>query len=67
MLILLELLILTFSLIIYIILSLVNLEIFIIFYLVFIVCERVLGLTLLILIVRYYGNELYYVFNLIKF
>lgn len=31
------------------------------------VCERILGLALLILIVRFYGNELYYLFNVRRF
>lgn len=62
-----ELIILNISLIIYIVFRLVNLEVFIIYYLVFRVCEGVLGLTLLILIVRFHGNELYYLFNIKKF
>jgi len=52
---------------IYIIYSLINLEIYIIYYLVFSVCEGVLGLSLLVLIVRIFGNELYYTFNISKF
>lgn len=62
-----ELIILNLSIIIYLIYSLINLDLFIIYYLVFIVCERTLGLALLVLIVRYHGNELYYLFNLRKF
>lgn len=66
-LIIIELLILNLSLIIYIIFNFINLEIFIIYYLVFRVCEGVLGLGLLVLIVRFHGNELYFLFHINKF
>nr|YP_010968344.1 NADH dehydrogenase subunit 4L [Paraponera clavata]WNO15833.1 NADH dehydrogenase subunit 4L [Paraponera clavata] len=46
---------------------LLELEFYVIYYLVFSVCESCLGLSLLVLIVRYYGNDLYYSFNLTKF
>lgn len=62
-----ELIILNISIIMCIIYRIINLEIFIVYYLIFIVCERTLGLSLLVLIVRYYGNELYYIFNFRKF
>lgn len=62
-----ELIVLNLSIIIFLIFRLSNLEIYIIYYLVFRVSEGVLGLTLLVLIVRYYGNELYYIFNISKF
>lgn len=62
-----ELIILNLSIIIYLIYRLINLDLFIIYYLVFIVCERTLGLSLLVLIVRYHGNEIYYLFNFRKF
>lgn len=62
-----ELIILNISIIIYLIYRIINLELFIVYYLIFMVCERALGLSLLVLIVRYHGNELYYVFNLGKF
>lgn len=62
-----EIIILNLSIIIYLIYRLINLDLFIIYYLVFIVCERTLGLSLLVLIVRYHGNELYYLFNFRKF
>lgn len=62
-----ELIILNLSIIIYLIYRLINLDLFIIYYLVFIVCERTLGLSLLVLIVRYHGNELYCIFNFRKF
>lgn len=62
-----ELIVLNLSIIIFLIFRLNNLEIYIIYYLVFRVSEGVLGLTLLVLIVRFYGNELYYIFNISKF
>lgn len=67
MLIILELLILNVTLIIYIIIGYQFIEFYMIYYLVFTVCERRLGLALLVIIRRFYGNELYYLFNLIKF
>lgn len=62
-----EIIILNISIIIYLVYRIMNLDLFIIYYLVFIVCERTLGLSLLVLIVRYHGNELYYIFNIRKF
>lgn len=44
-----------------------NLKIYIIYYLIFRVCERVLGLIILVLVIRFYGNENYYLVNLFKF
>jgi len=46
---------------------LIKIELFLIYYLVFRVCEGVLGLRLLVLVVRFYGNELYYIINIRKF
>lgn len=66
-LIILELLVLNVSLIIYTIMRYQFVEFYIIYYLVFTVCERRLGLALLVIISRFYGNELYYLFNIIKF
>lgn len=63
----LEIMILIVALIIFLTLGVSNMEIYIIFYIVITVCERVLGLTILILIVRFHGNELYYSFRMIKF
>lgn len=63
----LELLVLNISLIIFLIYGVMGLEFYIIYYLVFSVCEGVLGLRLLVVIVRYYGSELYYMFNIRKF
>lgn len=62
-----EIIILNISIIIYLIYRIIRLELFIVYYLIFIVCERTLGLSLLVLIVRYHGNELYYLFNFRKF
>lgn len=47
--------------------GIMRLDFYMIYYLVFSVCERVLGLRLLVVIVRYYGRELYYIFNIRKF
>lgn len=63
----LELLVLNISLIIFLIYGIIRLDFYIIYYLVFSVCEGVLGLRLLVVIVRYYGSELYYIFNIRKF
>lgn len=62
-----ELLVLNISLIIFLIYGIIELDFYIIYYLVFRVCERVLGLSLLVLVVRYYGREIYYIFNIRKF
>jgi len=62
-----ELIVLNLSIIMFLVFRLNNLEIYMIYYLVFRVREGVLGLTLLVLIVRFYGNELYYIFNISKF
>lgn len=59
--------VLVISVIIFIIMGLINLEVYMIYYLVFRVCERVLGLIILVLIIRFYGNEFYYSINLFKF
>lgn len=62
-----EFLILRISLMMYRIFRILNIEIYIIYYLIFRVCERVLGLIILILIIRYHGEEIYYSINLFKF
>lgn len=67
LLILIELVVINVSLIIFIIFSIINMEFYLIYYLVFRVCERSLGLGLLVIIVRYYGRDLYYIFNIRKF
>jgi len=62
-----ELLVINISIIIYIIIVEVGIEFYLIYYLIFSVCERVLGLGLLVIIVRFRGNDLYYIFNFRKF
>lgn len=42
-------------------------EFTVIYYLVFRVCEGVLGLRLLVIVVRFSGRDLYYIFNIRKF
>ncbi|RLU14641.1 nad4l (mitochondrion) [Ooceraea biroi] len=44
-----------------------NLEIIFILYLVFSVCESVLGMGILVMVIRYYGDDYYNLFNLNKF
>lgn len=67
LLLLIELIVLNISLIIYLIYGVIGIDFYIIYYLVFRVCEGVLGLRLIVVIVRYYGSELYYMFNIRKF
>ena len=55
------------SLIMYLVLRTVGLESYLIYYLVFSVCEGVLGLRLLVMVARFYGRDLYYMFNIRKF
>lgn len=62
-----EFLILRISLIIYRIFRIFRIEVYIIYYIIFRVCERVLGLIILILVIRYHGEEIYYSINLFKF
>lgn len=62
-----EFLILRISLIIYIIFRILTIEVYMIYYMIFRVCERVLGLIILVLIIRYHGEEMYYSINLFKF
>lgn len=67
LLVMMELIVVNISLIIFVSLSILGLEFYLIYYLVFRVCERVLGLRLLVIVVRFYGRELYYVYNMRKF
>lgn len=67
LLILIELLVINITFLIFLIYRKIYLEFYLIYYLVFRVCEGVLGLRMLVIIVRYYGNELYYIFNIRKF
>ncbi|KAG5309763.1 NU4LM oxidoreductase, partial [Acromyrmex insinuator] len=66
-LIIIELLIVNMSICIYIVIVQVEIEFYLIYYLIFMVCERILGLGLLVIIVRFRGKDLYYTFNFIKF
>ncbi|ONI56925.1 NADH-ubiquinone/plastoquinone oxidoreductase chain 4L family protein [Wolbachia pipientis wVitA] len=43
-----------------------NSIIIVLFYLVFVVCERVLGLSILIILIRSYGNDRFKLLNLSK-
>lgn len=62
-----ELLIVVISLLLFFNFRIKGIEFFMIYYLVFRVCERVLGLIILVLIVRFHGNEYYVSINLFKF
>lgn len=62
-----ELVVINISLILFLRMGWLYIEFYLIYYLVFSVCERVLGLGLLVLIVRFYGDSLYYIFNFRKF
>lgn len=66
-LILIELMVLNIIVVIFLTFRVLNLEFYLIYYIVFALCERVLGLTILILIVRYSGNEYYYFLDILKF
>lgn len=67
LLILIEVLVINISLIIYIIYRFINNEYYLLYYLVFSVCERVLGISLLVIVIRFYGSELYYIMSISKF
>lgn len=62
-----ELIVVNISLLIFILFSILGMEFYLIYYLVFRVCESVLGLRLLVMVVRFYGRELYYAYNISKF
>nr|DAC76866.1 TPA_asm: NADH dehydrogenase subunit 4L [Tetraponera rufonigra] len=62
-----ELVIFNVTLIMGLSMSMINLDFIIVYYLVFSLCESVLGMALLVLCVRAYGNDLYYFFNIKKF
>lgn len=66
-LIILEIMIINVSMIMFNLFRILNIEFYLIYYLVFRVCERVLGVTLLVIVVRFIGNEYYYSFNISKF
>jgi len=65
-LIIIEIIILNLSVILFYRFGMVNLEIYLIYFLVFMVCERVLGVTLLVIVVRFLGNDLFYSFVIRK-
>nr|YP_009945169.1 NADH dehydrogenase subunit 4L [Monomorium pharaonis]QOE17536.1 NADH dehydrogenase subunit 4L [Monomorium pharaonis] len=67
MLLLMELMVMIISLLMFMILGLMNMEFYLIYYLIFGVCEGVLGLSLLVMIIRFSGGEIYYMFNISKF
>lgn len=67
LLILVELAVIVISLLIFIVFGLINMEFYLIYYLIFRVCEGVIGLRLLVIIVRFRGREVYYIFNIRKF
>jgi len=63
-----KLIIINISMLIYIILEgRMRLGVVFIYYLVFRVCERVIGLIILVLVIRYYGDDYYRLFKLNKF
>nr|YP_010461835.1 NADH dehydrogenase subunit 4L [Tapinoma ibericum]UUF93601.1 NADH dehydrogenase subunit 4L [Tapinoma ibericum] len=66
MLMILEIMILNISMVMFLMFSILKIEFYLIYYLVFSVCESVLGVSLLVLIVRYSGNDLYYSYNIGK-
>lgn len=55
------------SVLIFLLFGLYKIEFYIVYYLVFSVCERVMGITLLVLVVRFGGNEYYNSINMSKF
>lgn len=62
-----EIVIVSISLIMFMCLRMFNIEIYLIYYLIFRVCEGALGLGILVQIIRYYGRDLYYGLNIRKF
>nr|QYF07827.1 NADH dehydrogenase subunit 4L [Brachyponera chinensis] len=62
-----ELMIMSIFIFLVLMLNFKEIEILSIYYLIFSVCESVLGMIILILVIRFYGNELLYLMNLKKF
>nr|DAC76905.1 TPA_asm: NADH dehydrogenase subunit 4L [Pseudomyrmex elongatus] len=62
-----ELIVFNLSMFIGLYMSFLDLDFFMIYYLVFSLCESVLGMSLLVLIVRFYGSEMYSFMNFTKF
>nr|DAC76840.1 TPA_asm: NADH dehydrogenase subunit 4L [Pseudomyrmex peperi] len=61
-----ELIVFNLSLLLGVYLSVLDVEFYMIYYLVFSLCESVLGMTILIMIVRFYGSEMYSFVSLTK-
>lgn len=49
------------------VLGFANLEVILLYFLVFRVCESVLGLIVLVLVIRFRGNDYYKFFRILKF
>lgn len=64
---LIEFIVVNISMIMYLVFRIIEIEFYLIYYLVFRVCEGVLGLRLLVIVARFYGRDLYYIFNIRKF
>lgn len=62
-----ELIVFNLSLLLGVYLSVLDMEFYIIYYLVFRLCERVLGISILIIVVRFYGRDIYRSINLSSF
>nr|YP_010341310.1 NADH dehydrogenase subunit 4L [Stenamma megamanni]UNZ99573.1 NADH dehydrogenase subunit 4L [Stenamma megamanni] len=67
LLLLMELVVINIGFLLFLVFTKMSLEFYLIYYLIFSVCESVLGLGLLVMIVRQYGSELYYMFNVSKY
>nr|DAC76762.1 TPA_asm: NADH dehydrogenase subunit 4L [Pseudomyrmex feralis] len=61
-----ELVVFNLSLLLGIYLSILDMEFYMIYYLVFSLCESVMGMSMLVLIVRFYGSEMYSFINFTK-
>lgn len=66
-LIIMEIVVISISLYIYFLFGRSDMEILFVYYLVFSVCERVIGLSILVRVIRYYGEDYCRSLNLIKF
>lgn len=66
-LIILELVVLNLRGFLFYVVGFLNLEALFIYFLVFRVCERVVGLMILVLVIRFRGNDYYKFFSILKF
>lgn len=66
-LIIIEIVVISISLYIYFLFGGAGIEVLFIYYLVFRVCERVIGLSILVRVIRYYGEDYCGSLSLIKF